>query len=200
MDKNYTILPSHSLKNTKKCYNSIIMKFWKKTISSKIRPNNQFGRILNLTSRYFAIFGGFILLFAALISIFSIFGRVVFSSPILGDFELVEIACAVAIGSFLPLCHLKNGNVIVDFITAKLSKNKINLLDSISSLIFAVVALFFSSRMILGARDMYIYQEETMLLAFPIWLPFLPVIASFFLLTICCLYTFIIKINLIIGK
>jgi TRAP-type C4-dicarboxylate transport system permease small subunit len=200
MDKNYTILPSHSLKNTKKCYNSIIMKFWEKTISSKIRPNNQFGRILNLTSRYFAIFGGFILLFAALISIFSIFGRVVFSSPILGDFELVEIACAVAIGSFLPLCHLKNGNVIVDFITAKLSKNKINLLDSISSLIFAVVALFFSSRMILGARDMYIYQEETMLLAFPIWLPFLPVIASFFLLTVCCFYTFIIKINLIIGK
>ena len=200
MDKNYTILPSHSLKNTKKCYNSIIMKFWEKTISSKIRPNNQFGRILNLTSRYFAIFGGFILLFAALISIFSIFGRVVFSSPILGDFELVEIACAVAIGSFLPLCHLKNGNVIVDFITAKLSKNKINLLDSISSLIFAVVALFFSSRMILGAKDMYIYQEETMLLAFPIWLPFLPVIASFFLLTICCFYTFIIKINLIIGK
>ena len=200
MDKNYTILPSHSLKNTKKCYNSIIMKFWEKTISSKIRPNNQFGRILNLTSRYFAIFGGFILLFAALISIFSIFGRMVFSSPILGDFELVEIACAVAIGSFLPLCHLKNGNVIVDFITAKLSKNKINLLDSISSLIFAVVALFFSSRMILGARDMYIYQEETMLLAFPIWLPFLPVIASFFLLTICCFYTFIIKINLIIGK
>ena len=200
MDKNYTILPSHSLKNTKKCYNSIIMKFWEKTISSKIRPNNQFGRILNLTSRDFAIFGGFILLFAALISIFSIFGRVVFSSPILGDFELVEIACAVAIGSFLPLCHLKNGNVIVDFITAKLSKNKINLLDSISSLIFAVVALFFSSRMILGAKDMYIYQEETMLLAFPIWLPFLPVIASFFLLTICCFYTFIIKINLIIGK
>ena len=176
------------------------MKFWKKIISYKIRPNNQFGRILNLTSRYFAIFGGFILLFAALISIFSIFGRVVFSSPILGDFELVEIACAVAIGSFLPLCHLKNGNVIVDFITAKLSKNKINLLDSISSLIFAVVAFFFSSRMILGAKDMYIYQEETMLLAFPIWLPFLPVIASFFLLTICCFYTFIIKINLITGK
>ena len=200
MDKNYTILPSHSLKNTKKCYNSIIMKFWEKTISSKIRPNNQFGRILNLTSRYFAIFGGFILLFAALISIFSIFGRVVFSSPILGDFELVEIACAVAIGSFLPLCHLKNGNVIVDFITAKLSKNKINLLDSISSLIFAIVAFFFSSRMILGAKDMYMYQEETMLLAFPIWLPFLPVIASFFLLTVCCFYTFIIKINLIIGK
>ena len=101
------------------------MGFVKKKISFKIRPNNNFGRILNLTSRYFAIFGGFVLLTAALISIFSIFGRVVFSSPLLGDFELVEIACAVAIGSFLPLCHLKNGNVIVDFITAKLSKKKL---------------------------------------------------------------------------
>ena len=176
------------------------MNFRKNIFSFKIRPDNQFGRILNITSKYFAIFGGFILLLAALISIFSIFGRVVFSSPILGDFELVEIACAVAIGSFLPLCHLKNGNVIVDFITSKLSINKINLLDSMSSLIFGMVALFFSSRMILGARDMYVYQEETMLLAFPIWLPFLPVIASFFLLTICCFYTFIIKINLILGK
>ena len=171
-----------------------------KKIPFKIKPNNNFGYILNKASRYFAIFGGFILLITVLISIFSIFGRVVFSSPILGDFELVEIACAVAIGSFLPLCHLKNGNVIVDFITAKLSNNKINLLDAISSLIFGLVALFFSSRMILGANDMYVYQEETMLLAFPIWIPFLPVIASFFLLTICCFYTFILKIADILGN
>ena len=166
----------------------------------KIRPDNEFGRILTKISKFFALFGGLVLLIAALISIFSIFGRVVFSSPLLGDFELVEIACAVAIGSFLPLCHLKNGNVIVDFITAKLSKNKINFLDAFSSLIFGITALFFSTRMVLGARDMFVYQEETMLLAFPIWIPFLPVIASFFLLTICCFYTFTIKIHDILGN
>ena len=166
----------------------------------KIRPDNEFGRILNTISKFFALFGGLVLLIAALISIFSIFGRVVFSSPLLGDFELVEIACAVAIGSFLPLCHLKNGNVIVDFITAKLSQNKINFLDAFSSLIFGITALFFSTRMVLGAMDMFVYQEETMLLAFPIWIPFLPVIASFFLLTVCCFYTFTIKIYDILGN
>ena len=166
----------------------------------KIRPDNEFGRILNTISKFFALFGGLVLLLAVLISILSIFGRVVFLSPLLGDFELVEIACAVAIGSFLPLCHLKNGNVIVDFITAKLSKNKINFLDAFSSLIFGITALFFSTRMVLGARDMFVYQEETMLLAFPIWIPFLPVIASFFLLTICCFYTFTIKIHDILGN
>ena len=167
---------------------------------NKIRPNNEFGRILNEAARFLAVFGGFVLLSAALISIFSIFGRVVFFTPILGDFELVEIACAVAIGSFLPLCHLKNGNVVVDFITANLSKNKINILDATSSLIFGCVALFFSCRMILGAQDMYMYKEETMLLAFPIWIPFLPVILSFFLLTICCFYTFSLKLSYLIGK
>ncbi|MDC0093963.1 TRAP transporter small permease [Alphaproteobacteria bacterium] len=166
----------------------------------KIRPYNEFGRVLNKISKFFALFGGLVLLIAVLISVFSIFGRVVLSSPLLGDFELVEIACAVAIGSFLPLCHLKNGNVIVDFITARLSKNKINFLDAFSSLIFGITALFFSIRMILGARDMFVYQEETMLLAFPIWIPFLPVIASFFLLTVCCFYTFTIKIYDILGN
>ena len=167
---------------------------------NKIQSNNKFGSILNKTASFLAVFGGLVLLSAALISIFSIFGRVVFFTPILGDFELVEIACAVAIGSFLPLCHLKNGNVVVEFITAKLSKSKINILDATSSLIFGCVALFFSCRMILGAQDMYIYKEETMLLAFPIWIPFLPVILSFFLLTICCFYTFSLKLSYLIGK
>ena len=57
--------------------------FFKKFNNIKIRPDNQFGRILNNISTFFAIFGGLVLLIAALISIFSIFGRVVFSSPIL---------------------------------------------------------------------------------------------------------------------
>ena len=168
--------------------------------STEISLYKNFGHLLNLTSRYFAFFGGIVLLIAALISIFSIFGRVVFSSPIIGDFELIEIACAIAIGSFLPLCHLKNGNIKVDYFTTKLSNKKIYVLDASSSLIFCLVAFFFSSRMILGVNDMYIYQEETMLLAFPIWVPFLPVILSFFLLTICCLYTFLLKIHEILEN
>jgi TRAP-type C4-dicarboxylate transport system permease small subunit len=163
--------------------------------STEISLYKNFGHLLNLTSRYFAFLGGIALLIAALISIFSIFGRVVFSSPIIGDFELIEMACAIAIGSFLPLCHLKNENIKVDYFTTKLSSRNINILDAASSLVFGLVAFFFSSRMILGAKDMYVYQEETMLLAFPIWVPFLPVILSFFLLTICCFYTFILKIN-----
>ena len=109
---------------------------------------------------------------------------------LVGDFELVEIGSAIAISSFLPLCHLKKGNVIVDFITAKLNFKKIAFLDCISSVIYGLIALFFTWRMFFGAKDMYNYQEETMLLQFPIWIPFLPVTFSFGLLSVCCLYTF----------
>lgn len=129
------------------------------------------------------------------ISFLSIVGRVLFSSPLLGDFELVEMGCAVAISSFLPLCHLRNGNVIVDFVTAGLRPRAIAALDGLGALAFALVAGVFTWRMIFGAQDMFENNEETMLLQAPVWVPFLPVTLSFGLLSVCCLYTFVVKVR-----
>ena len=153
------------------------------------RPNDKFGRFLYDLAYILAILGGIILVIVILINFISILSRIIFLNPLVGDFELVEIGSAIAISSFLPLCHLKKGNVIVDFITAKLNFKKIAFLDCISSVIYGLIALFFTWRMFFGARDMYNYQEETMLLQFPIWIPFLPVTFSFGLLSVCCLYT-----------
>ena len=154
------------------------------------RPNDKFGRFLYDLAYILAILGGIILVIVILINFISILSRIIFLNPLVGDFELVEIGSAIAISSFLPLCHLKKGNVIVDFITAKLNFKKIAFLDCISSVIYGLIALFFTCRMFFGAKDMYNYQEETMLLQFPIWIPFLPVTFSFGLLSVCCLYTF----------
>ena len=154
------------------------------------RPNDKFGRFLYDLANFLAILGGIILVIVILINFISILSRIIFLNPLVRDFELVEIGSAIAISSFLPLCHLKKGNVIVDFITAKLNFKKIAFLDCISSVIYGLIALFFTWRMFFGAKDMYNYQEETMLLQFPIWIPFLPVTFSFGLLSVCCLYTF----------
>ena len=160
------------------------------------RPNDKFGRFLFDTSYVLAILGGLTLVIVILINFVSILSRIIFLNPLVGDFELVEIGSAIAIASFLPLCHLKKGNVIVDFITAKLNFKKIAFLDCVSSVIYGLIALFFTWRMFFGAKDMYNYQEETMLLQFPIWIPFLPVTFSFGLLSICCLYTFYLELVL----
>ena len=88
------------------------------------RPNDKFGRFLYDLAYILAILGGIILVIVILINFISILSRIIFLNPLVGDFELVEIGSAIAISSFLPLCHLKKGNVIVDFITAKLNFKK----------------------------------------------------------------------------
>ena len=154
------------------------------------RPNDKFGRLLFNLAFLLSFIGGCILVIVIIINVTSIISRIIFSSPLVGDFELVKIGSAVAIASFFPLCHLKKGNVIVDFITANLKVKKILILDALSSFVYGLVSLFLTWRMIYGAQDMYNYSEETMLLQFPVWIPFIPVILSFALLSLCCSYTF----------
>ncbi len=154
------------------------------------RPNDKFGRFLHSVAYMLALLGGLTLVIVIIINVVSILSRIIFLSPLVGDFELVEIGSAIAISSFLPICHLKKGNVIVDFITSNLNFKKIAFLDCISSIAYGIVASFFTWRMYFGAHDMFNFHEETMLLQFPIWIPFLPVTFSFGLLSVCCFYTF----------
>jgi len=152
------------------------------------RPNGLFGRFLAWVAVCLAVFGGLVLIVIVSISFLSILGRFLFSSPLVGDFELVEMGCAVAVASFLPLCFMRKGNVIVDFVTAGLPSWMTDFLDTLGSLVFGLVAGFFAWRMCFGAKDMMYYNEETMLLQIPVWIPFLPVVFSFFVLSVCCFY------------
>jgi len=159
------------------------------------RPNDLFGRALHALATALAIFGGLVLLAIVSVSSLSIVGRFLFSSPMVGDFELVEMGCAVAISAFMPLCQLQNGNVIVDFVTARLPASGRETLDASGALIYGLIAGFFTWRMIHGGGDMYRFGEETMLLQIPVWIPFVPVVFSFCILSICCLYTFVMGLN-----
>ncbi len=168
------------------------MNFFEAIISfQNERPDDKFGRLLFNLAFFLAFLGGLILVIVIIINVTSIISRIIFSNPLVGDFELVKIGSAIAIASFFPICHLRKGNVIVDFITSNLNLKKIFFLDAISSFVYGLISCFFTWRMIFGAQDMYNYSEETMLLQFPVWIPFIPVIFSFGLLSLCCLYTFL---------
>ena len=131
----------------------------------------------------FAVLGCIVLMLTVLISCCSILGRLFLERPILGDFEVVEMGCAVAIFMFLPLCQLREGNIIVDAFTMKITPFAKTLLDIVGVLMFCIMAIFFSIRMIYGVRDMFHYGEQTMLLGIPVWIPFVPAILSFCLLS-----------------
>lgn len=157
-------------------------------ISSNSSPAKLAGLFLYRCSTFVAYFGGLTLVILVAINAVSIAGRTLFSSPLVGDFELVELGCAIAISSFLPLCLLRKGNVTVDFFSARFSDWILRYLAILSDFFFVIVAGTFSVRMSSGIYDFYKYGEETMLLQIPIWIPFIPVLLSFYLLTVCAIY------------
>ena len=154
---------------------------------------SSFHKFLLGVANTLAFCGGAILLLMVFVNVISIMGRIIFGEPLVGDFELIEIACAVAIFLFLPLCQLKNGNIVVEAFTLRLSNSKKIILDLIGDLIFAIVALFFSVRMFFGLQDMVKYREETMLLEIPVWIPFVPAVFSFLFLSFICFYMSLTK-------
>lgn len=146
------------------------------------------GRALHILCELFAIGGGLMLLAMALMTVASVIGRALFSAPVPGDFELVEIGCAIAVFAFLPYCQLHHGNVVVDFFTQRFSSRTQNRMDSIGSLIYAAIAVILTWRLTLGGYDMYRYGEQTMILGLSRWWGFIPMVASLVLLTLVCFY------------
>ena len=159
-----------------------------------IRSEKIIDRLILSLASFLAVSGGIILILMVFVNIFSIIGRVVFGAPLVGDFELIEIACGVSIFMFLPICKLKNGNIIVDTFTLNLSQKKQLFLDFFGDVLFGFIALFFSIRMVFGLLDMLRYNEQTMLLEIPVWVPFGPAILSLFFLSIICFYMGFIKL------
>ena len=148
-----------------------------------------FGAALYRAAVGVAAFGGLSLLAITVLTAASIVGREAFSAPVPGDFELVEIGCAVAIFAFLPYCQLVRGNVIVDLFTEWTSLRTRASLDCLANLAFTVIAAALTWRTLLGALDIWTYGEETMVLRVPLWWGFVAGILGLGFLTVVCAYT-----------
>ena len=145
-------------------------------------------KILSATTSLLAISGGSILLLSAIMTLMSVVGRAVFNSPINGDFELVEIASALAIFSFLPWVMLNRGNITIELFTKQASNSSKKILDGIAQIIFAVILAMFAVYAGLGAHDAFIYNEQSQILGIPIWLGMSYGALCFALTTLVCLH------------
>jgi TRAP-type C4-dicarboxylate transport system permease small subunit len=151
-------------------------------------PADPVGAVLRRLAVAFAVFGGLLLAGGALLTVVSVTGRYLFSSPIGGDVELVELGAGAAISAFLPYCQLRGGNVIVDFFTGGLSGRGRQRLDALHALVFAFCAGLVAWRMALGGLDTYLTNDETMVLGVPVWISYVVMVPSFGLLCLVCLY------------
>lgn len=151
---------------------------------------------MTIISRFFekliegwALAGGILLLIVVLVTAYSMAGNIFFAKPVPGDFEIVQIGVAVAVFAFLPYCQLTDSNVSADIFTSRAGPR----LTAFFALLASVIALGFSVlllwRMTLGMGDYQEYEETTMVYQFPIWMAFVPILMSLFLLTIASLMT-----------
>ena len=123
---------------------------------------------LAAVTRRLAIAGGLLMLAAAIMVVISVGMRWLISYSIAGDIELVQIATALAVFSFLPLCQLHRGNIIVDTFTNRLPASVRNALDALWDLVYAVLAGIIVWRLALGAWDSLRSNTVSMMLGLPI--------------------------------
>jgi TRAP-type C4-dicarboxylate transport system permease small subunit len=152
-------------------------------------PPEPVGRVLHRTAAAVALVGGAILFGLTLLTVTSVIGRAMFSAPVPGDFELVEIGMAVAIFAFLPYCQIVRGNVIVDLFTAKASPRTRALLDGAGNLLYTAIAALLTWRVALGGLEIRSYHETTMVLRVPAWWGYVPAVVCLAFLTLVCAYT-----------
>lgn len=152
-------------------------------------PQDAVGRFLLAWSQLSALGGVALLVAVCLLSTWSVLGRALFDTPVTGDVEMVQVACALAISSFLPYAQMKNAHVIVDFFTHNAGPRLRALLDVLAALLLAVAAVWLAWRSALGALDSYRSGETSMILGWPQWWAHLTIAPGFALLALTALYT-----------
>lgn len=150
-------------------------------MSATIRRPGATAWTLRRLSQILALLGGLVLVGIALMTVFSVAGRVLFSSPIQGDVELVQLSCAVGLACFLPYTQWQNANIIVDFFTARAAAGTRNRLDAFGSLALGLVALLVCWRTGAGALAARDNEETSMLMGVPLWIPYALMLPGFLL-------------------
>ena len=146
------------------------------------------GRALLLASKAAAIAGTVVFVALVVMSIVSISGRKLFSAPVPGDVELLQLCASFASASFFAWCHLNHGDVKVDFFTDHMPARAVHALDTLGSLLVGLFGALIAWRTGAGALALADAGEPTMILGLPLWLGQALMVPGFVLLALAGLY------------
>ena len=137
-------------------------------------------------TRAVAMAGGLLLVGIMAMTVVSVLGRHLFNAPIPGDYEITELACGIAVFAFFPHCHLKNGNIAVEFFTSRMRPRWKTMLDAAHNLVFTMVAALVTWRLFVGGMHKLEDGETTLFLGIPLHWGYFPALAGAGLLTAVC--------------
>lgn len=157
------------------------------------------GRALLRVTRWLALAGGVLLLAAIGVTLASVGGRYAANAPVPGDYELVEIICAVAVFLFFPYTQSIGGNITAEFFTSGLPTRWKRSLDVVHDAIFTLIAAILAWRLGHGLSDKIANGDSTILIQIPFWWAYGFAVACMVLLTIVCLWRLVAGIQVLRG-
>jgi hypothetical protein len=135
-------------------------------------------------SGWIAVLGGLLALATAMLVLVSVLGRWLSGmpwargiteslgftlGPVNGDFEMVQMATAVAIFTFLPYTQARRGNIFVDTFTGWLPPRANTVIDAFWDLIYAGMMALLTWCLAVGTIEHYQSGQTTMLLQVIAW-------------------------------
>ena len=146
------------------------------------------GRRLLSASRALALAGGAVFVVLVVMSVVSIVGRKLFSMPVPGDVEVLQMIAAFACACFFAYCHLMGGDVKVDFFTSRLPARAVNGLDAMGSLLYGIIGAILAWRSLAGALSVREAQETSVILGWPVWIAQILMVPGFVLMACAGFY------------
>lgn len=146
------------------------------------------GRVLLWVSKLAAAVGGLMFVVLVVVSLVSIVGRKLFSAPVPGDMEILQLVAAAAAANFFAYCHLIHGDLKVDLFTAALPRRWIHTLEALASLAVAAFGAILAWRIGAGAASTLDAGETSAILAWPVGWFQAAMVPGFILLALSGLY------------
>lgn len=135
-----------------------------------------------------ALVGGALLLAAIAMSLTSMLGRRLWSAPITGDMELLQMTMAVAVACFLPLCEINDRHIRVDIVATFLPERVNRALLVLSHLMLALVCALLTWRTGMLAMDSFAYNGQSVQLGLSEGLFQVAMLPGIALMGVCALY------------
>ena len=139
--------------------------------------------------RYWALFGGAIVVVLVVMTAGSALSNLAFGRPFPGDFELVKHGVAIAAFAFLPYAQLTHANVTVDIFTEGMGERAKAAMLLFASVIAAGLAVLLFRQMWLGMFDYIKYPVHMTTVSVALWTAFPPALVSLALLFLAALLT-----------
>ena len=146
-------------------------------------------RTLAALAKLSAILGGLVVVGVTLLTTYSILGRALFRSPVLGDIEIVEVGMTFCVAAFLPICQWRNANIIVDFFTTRASAATRRVLDRLGALLVAAMMGVIAWRAVPGMFSAREAMSQSMMMGIPEWWAYASMVPPLALTAVIALYT-----------